>query len=92
MIEGEISFEIGLEDLIIGGRALSPIVFRTPDGAALPVIAPSDVKPAYSCESCGYFMIVTDSEYKEVECLACKTIIPAGTSACPKCGWTYKDD
>ena len=92
MVQGEISFEIGLEDLVIGGRGLSPIVFRSPDGADISVIAPSDANPAYRCESCGHFMIVTDPEYSDTECLVCKTVMPAGTSLCPKCGWTYKDD
>src|ERR1051325_11619595 len=92
MIPGEISFEATLGDLVTGGQQISPIVFRAEDGAAVPVIYPSDSNPAYRCESCGHFMIVTDPEYTDTQCVVCKTAMPAGTTSCPKCGWTYKGE
>jgi RNA polymerase subunit RPABC4/transcription elongation factor Spt4 len=97
MIRGEISHEAGnadlalLEDLVLGAhRVSSPIVFRAADGGAVEVVNPSG--SAFKCESCGNFVIITDPEYTDIECLVCKTAMPAGTNSCPKCGWTYKTD
>jgi ribosomal protein L40E len=32
-----------------------------------------------------------DEKYRNqpTECIMCKTTIPAGATACPKCGWSY---
>lgn len=39
---------------------------------------------------------VSEKDYKDENyqnqptvCIACKTVIPAGATACPKCGWSY---
>lgn len=95
MIQGEISREARnpdlalLEDLVLGAQQVSPLVFRTADGA-VEVVDLSD-NSAFKCGACGNFMIITDPEFTDTECLVCKTAMPAGTSSCPKCGWTYKD-
>ncbi len=35
--------------------------------------------------------VYEDENYKKqpTVCIACKTEIPAGATACPKCGWSY---
>ena len=98
MIQGEISHEAGnvdlalLEELVLGAyRVSSPIVFRAADGGAVEVVNLSG-NSAFKCESCGKFTIITDPEYTDIECLVCKTAMPAGINSCPKCGWTYKND
>ena len=30
------------------------------------------------------------AEDTEAPCLSCGAVIPAGVTACPQCGWTYK--
>src|SRR5215813_4629476 len=96
MIEGEVSLEAGnpdlglLEDLILGAHRVLPIVFRAADGGTLEVMNLSAGNPAFKCGSCGSFMIITDAEYSDTNCVVCKTLMPGGTSSCPKCGWTYK--
>jgi DNA-directed RNA polymerase subunit RPC12/RpoP len=53
----------------------------------------------YVCSRCGRIEWFTDPGGKEhaahlddgdTECLECGASMPHGTSACPKCGWTYK--
>jgi hypothetical protein len=96
MIQGAISHEVAnldidlLEALVLGSSSRAePLVFRAPDGTAEIIRLPGD--PAYSCESCNVFLIITDPEYNETECLVCRTVMPAGTASCPKCGWTYRE-
>ena len=36
-------------------------------------------------------IIPEDDTSEESDCLACGETIPAGTSACPSCGWSYAD-
>jgi len=98
MIPGVISREAGdpelalLEGLVLGSYPVSsPIVFRAADGGAAEVVNLSG-NSAFKCGSCGNFMIITDPEFTDTECLVCKAAMPAGMNSCPKCGWTYKDD
>ena len=97
MIQGEISGEAGnpdlalLEDLVLGAQQVSPLVFRAADGGTVEVVDLSG-NSAFKCEACGNFMIITDHEFTDTECLVCKTAMPAGINSCPKCGWTYKND
>ena len=90
MSEGEISFEVSLAELVVGGSAFSQLVFREPHGKAVVVMNQSDGNAALRCKSCGHFLIITDPEYSDTECVVCKTPMPVGTSSCPACGWTYK--
>ena len=87
MIEGEISMEITLTDFGPGPT----LVFQGANRTAAAVMNPGDSKPAVRCESCGHFMIITDAEYTDTQCVVCKTVIGAGISSCPSCGWTYKE-
>ena len=32
-----------------------------------------------------------DDTSEATTCVACRTAIPAGSSTCPKCGWSYAD-
>ena len=96
MISGEISLEAPIidlvTDLVIGrGGAASTLRFQAANGNPAIVMNEADSLPATRCEACGYFMILTDSEYTDTECLVCRAAMPAGTTACPKCGWTYKE-
>jgi len=34
---------------------------------------------------------LTNDISKPSTCLLCHSVIPAGSEACPRCGWTYKD-
>ena len=91
MSEGEISMEVPLTDFVLGSGEGSTLVFKGANQIAVAVMNPSDSKPAVRCESCGYFMIITDAEYTDTQCVVCKTVMSAGTSSCPSCGWTYKE-
>jgi len=96
MISGEISLEAPIvdlvTDLVIGrGGAASTLRFQDTNGNSAIVMNEADSMPATRCKACGYFMIITDSEYTDTECLVCRAAMPAGTTACPKCGWTYKE-
>ena len=98
MIEGEILSEGTtnpdlslLEDLVLGVGPSSPILFRAA-GAAAEVINICSGNPAYRCESCGHVLINTDPEFTDIECLVCRTAMLAGTTSCPRCGWTYKEE
>ncbi|MGB8355667.1 MAG: hypothetical protein WCD79_17340 [Chthoniobacteraceae bacterium] len=33
---------------------------------------------------------IGSSDVEPTECLSCGTMIPAGVTHCPKCGWTYE--
>jgi len=91
MRQGEISLEIALSDLLLGSGGLSTLVFQAPGEDAVGIMNLADSNAAFRCESCGNLTIITDSEYIDTECLVCKAVIPAGTYACPQCGWTYKE-
>jgi len=91
MNEGEVSMEIRLPDFVLGSPGGSTLLFADTNQIAVAVMNPSDRKPALRCESCGYFMILTDAEYTDTQCVVCKSVMPAGTSSCPACGWTYKE-
>jgi predicted RNA-binding Zn-ribbon protein involved in translation (DUF1610 family) len=50
----------------------------------------------FVCADCGHLMwFASDSVSTEEDvsqpttCLSCSAIIPAGSTTCPKCGWTY---
>src|SRR5262245_3397609 len=96
MIQGEILHDAKnvdlalLEDLVLGATRLLPIFFRTPDGAVELMNLPGN--PAYKCEPCSLYLLITNPEYTDVECLVCRTAMPAGTTSCPKCGWTYEEN
>ena len=52
----------------------------------------------YVCAECGHLMwfasdaVSTEKdEAQPATCLACRAIIPAGSTACPKCGWSYQE-
>jgi hypothetical protein len=56
----------------------------------------------FVCSRCGFIhwflpavwatesIEVFEGEDSPVECLSCNSVLPAGTSKCPSCGWTYK--
>ena len=51
----------------------------------------------FICSSCGriewffsQFIPPRDKMQEATDCLSCGCVIPAGTSACPQCRWTYK--
>lgn len=91
MIDGEISLEISLADLVLGSAAFSTLVFRAPGTESVTIMNEADSYPAARCAACGYFTIITDPEFTDTHCLVCKSLMPAGTASCPKCGWTYKE-
>lgn len=90
MTQGEISLETTLADLILGGGTLSELRFREPQRGPVTVLTQSDSKPGFQCETCRHFVIVSDFEFTDSECVVCKAMIPAGVTSCPKCGWTYE--
>ena len=58
---------------------------------------------ALMCESCGMVVLdlrsegpdirtVPDDRSEEAECLSCRSMIPAGSDTCPKCGWSYNEN
>jgi predicted RNA-binding Zn-ribbon protein involved in translation (DUF1610 family) len=54
----------------------------------------------YSCTHCGKVEWFVEPDpltqmkmdtSEDADCLACGKTIPAGSSACPACGWSYSD-
>jgi len=91
MTQGEIALEVSFSDLVMGAGGFSELRFHEPEQEAVTIMSLSDSKPALTCKTCSFFMIINDPEYTETECLVCRTTMPAGETSCPKCGWTYKD-
>jgi len=92
MSPGEISLEVNLADLVlVGGGASSTLRFEKRNQTQLTIMRQADSKPAVCCKSCGYFLIITNPEYTDTECIVCKAVMPAGVAVCPNCGWTYRE-
>jgi hypothetical protein len=93
MAAGEISLDAAIADLVIThGAASSRLRFLETNEKPVTVMHEADSMPAARCKHCGYFVIISDPEYTDTECLACHTAMPAGVTACPKCGWTYREE
>jgi hypothetical protein len=93
MTSGEALLETPIADLLLlGGGAPSQLCFRESSANTVTIMHETDSNPALQCKSCGYFLIITDPEYTDTECVVCKAPMPARVSSCPKCGWTYKED
>jgi hypothetical protein len=91
MTQGEIGIEATLVDLILGGGGFSELVLREPNQEPVSIMRTADSKPALSCKSCRFFMIIDDPEYSDTECIVCRSAMPAGVISCTKCGWTYTE-
>ena len=59
-------------------------------GAILYLLIAPKAQPA-STEDEGEARSPSDDTSEDSVCAACGATIPAGTSACPKCGWSYTD-
>ena len=93
MTSGDISLvaTTPVTDLILGESGGSfAVQFQDQNQQPTTVMNPGDSQPAFYCDSCGAF-VITGAEYTDIQCLVCKAVIPAGTTSCLKCGWTYKD-
>jgi hypothetical protein len=90
MAHGEISLGISLADLVAGGGGFSELRFLEPNQEPVTIMTLSESVPALSCKICRSFLIITDLDHTESECVVCHTKMPAGVTSCPKCGWTYK--
>ena len=90
MTPGEMSLEPSLADLILPGGGIPQLRFREPGHKPVRVLEMPASQPAMACDGCGHFLIITDPEFTNTDCVVCKTHMPAGVSACPNCGWTYK--
>ena len=79
-------------DLVATGAVGSSPQLRFREAARAPatIITSSDSQPGFTCDKYGHFLIVTDLEFTDSECIVCHTSMPAGVTACSKCGWTYK--
>ena len=92
MAAGEISLDASIAELVVAhGGAASSLLFREANDKPVTVMNEADSMPAARCRACGYFLIITDPEFTDTECLVCRTTMPAGIDACPKCGWTYQE-
>jgi hypothetical protein len=96
MTAGEMSLEVTLADLVTNlvvghGGASSTLRFQETNDKPLTVMHEPDSLPAARCKACGHFVIITDPEYTDSECLVCHTVMPVGRSVCSKCGWTYRE-
>jgi ssDNA-binding Zn-finger/Zn-ribbon topoisomerase 1 len=91
MSQGEISLEVTLADLVLGPGAFSTLRFKSANQEALVVMNEADSKPAVRCEACGHFMIITNAEYTDTQCVVCNTAMAAGITSCPECGWSYQE-
>ena len=83
-----------IADLLLGGgHGSSTLVFQEPNEEVIAVMNEGTRLPAATCKSCGhYLIIVPDPEYTDSQCMACKAVMPAGVTACLKCGWTYNEE
>jgi hypothetical protein len=90
MSQGEITLESTFADLVTGGGAFSELRFKEPAQKPVTIMAQSDSQPALHCKTCGFFVIVTDLEYTDAQCVVCFATMPAGVTSCPECGWTYQ--
>ena len=93
MSPGEISLDVTMVDLALGhGGAFSTLRFQEQNDKTITIMNQADSVPAARCKSCGYFIIITDPEYTDTKCIVCNALMPAGTSSCPNCGWTYREE
>ena len=83
-----------IADLLLGGgHGSSTLVFQEPNEEVIAIMNQGARLPAATCKSCGhYLIIIPDVEDTESQCMACKAVMPAGVTACLKCGWTYKEE
>jgi hypothetical protein len=89
MTKGEMSLENSLVDLLAGGGWYSELRFREPEQKPVAILTQSDSRPGLACKTCGHFLIIGRVEYTDTECMVCHTLMLAGATSCPKCGWTY---
>jgi hypothetical protein len=90
MTPGEIILEGTLADMVMGGGGFSELRFREPAQKPVTIMTHSDSKPALTCKTCSFFVILNDPEFTDTECVVCHTGMLGGVTSCPKCGWTYQ--
>jgi hypothetical protein len=90
MAQGEIGLELTPADLVTLSGTFSELRFREPEQEPVFIMAYADSKPALACKKCGFFMIISDPDYSDTNCIVCHTSMPAGVTSCPKCGWSYE--
>jgi hypothetical protein len=89
MTEGERSMDVTLADFVMGGGGSSELRFHESEQKPLTILAMGKSRPGLTCQTCGHFLIITNLEFTDAQCVICRTLIPAGARSCPKCGWTY---
>jgi hypothetical protein len=89
MIEGEISLESTVADVLTDGGGFAELRFHEPQEQPTTILTHSNRKPGLGCKDCGHFLIIGDLEYTSSECLVCHSAMDAGVTTCPKCGWSY---
>jgi len=84
--------EAPVMDLLLaqGGGSLA-LQFEGAEPEPVTIMRPGNRRPALNCNSCGAFVIITNPDYADTECLVCKAPMPAGIKSCPECGWTYEE-
>ena len=89
MTRGEISLENSAADLMLVGGGFSELLFHERGQQAIAVLVQPGTHPAMSCSECGHFLIITNPEFTDTQCVVCNSAMPAGVSTCANCGWTY---
>ena len=90
MTRGEITLDFHLTDFVMGSGGISELSFSKPEQEPVTIMTTFDSKPGLRCEICRLLIVIDDLEQTETKCVVCKTMMPAGVTSCPKCGWTYE--